>query len=349
MVERKSIIVLTVVSLMLFSPGAFAGTYSGGTGEPNDPYLIATAEDMNEIGANPADWDKHFLLTANIDLSALKGTSYNIIGYYLNEHSYRLFTGAFDGNGHTMSNFTYSSTGVNEIGLFGIVGGNGEIKNLGLMDPNIDAGTGVGIGSLVGYMDSGTITNCYVLAGDVSGDMFVGGFIGLNRGTVRHCYVLTGNVLASDYVGGFVGENYDGTIDQCFSAGTIAGNRCIGGMVGVNVDDSLISNCYSTYTASGDDRVGGLVGSNGGTILNCYAAGEVSGAIDVGQLVGSDKSGSYANCFWDTTANPSLTAVGNTNPDPNGIIGKTTAGMKKQDTFAEATWDFVEIWNIGEN
>jgi len=28
--------------------------YGGGTGEPNDPYLIYTAEQMNEIGANLA-------------------------------------------------------------------------------------------------------------------------------------------------------------------------------------------------------------------------------------------------------------------------------------------------------
>ncbi|MHC4633497.1 MAG: hypothetical protein ACYS9C_19800 [Planctomycetota bacterium] len=46
--------------------------YGGGTGGPNDPYLIYTAGQMNEIGlsGNWGDLDKHFLLCADIDLSA---------------------------------------------------------------------------------------------------------------------------------------------------------------------------------------------------------------------------------------------------------------------------------------
>ena len=64
---------------------------------------------MNEIGANPGDWGSYFLLTADIDLGAYTGTSFNIIGI---NYDYP-FTGVFDGNGHTISNFTYDS---NEIG-----------------------------------------------------------------------------------------------------------------------------------------------------------------------------------------------------------------------------------------
>jgi len=75
-----------------------AGTYSGGDGSPENPYLIATAEDMNDIGANPDDWDAHFLLVADINLADYTGTQFNIIGG---------FTGVFDGNDHTISNFTY--------------------------------------------------------------------------------------------------------------------------------------------------------------------------------------------------------------------------------------------------
>jgi len=43
--------------------------YGGGTGEPNDPYLIYTAEQMNNTGLHEEDWDKHFKLMADIDLS----------------------------------------------------------------------------------------------------------------------------------------------------------------------------------------------------------------------------------------------------------------------------------------
>jgi hypothetical protein len=43
--------------------------YSGGTGEPNDPYQIATAADLIALGETPGYYDKHFILTADIDLA----------------------------------------------------------------------------------------------------------------------------------------------------------------------------------------------------------------------------------------------------------------------------------------
>jgi len=42
--------------------------YNGGTGEPSDPYQIATAADLIALGETPGDYDKHFILTADIDL-----------------------------------------------------------------------------------------------------------------------------------------------------------------------------------------------------------------------------------------------------------------------------------------
>jgi hypothetical protein len=56
--------------------------YGGGTGTAEDPYLIYTAEQMNTIGLNKEDWDKHFKLMADLDLSAYKGSSFNRIGLY---------------------------------------------------------------------------------------------------------------------------------------------------------------------------------------------------------------------------------------------------------------------------
>jgi hypothetical protein len=53
-----SLIVLAI-SLSSFTQAA---TYGGGNGTPADPYQIWTAEQMNTIGLNPADWDKSFTL-----------------------------------------------------------------------------------------------------------------------------------------------------------------------------------------------------------------------------------------------------------------------------------------------
>ncbi len=58
---------LTLLVLLLTSP--VQAKYSGGTGEPNDPYLIATAFDMNQIGAEPNDWSSHFSLVNDVNLA----------------------------------------------------------------------------------------------------------------------------------------------------------------------------------------------------------------------------------------------------------------------------------------
>jgi len=93
--------------------GVALAQYGGGSGTAEDPYLIYTAEEMNAIGADPNDWDKHFLLMADIDLSGYTGTEFNMIGSArrASRGGTRLvqgFSGTFDGNGHTIVNFTYT-------------------------------------------------------------------------------------------------------------------------------------------------------------------------------------------------------------------------------------------------
>ena len=160
---------------------------------------------MNEIGADSNDLNKHFKLCADIDLSGFTGTSFNIIGIDYDNR----FRGVFDGSGHTISNFTYTSTGTNFIGLFTYVRGeNAEIKNLGLIAPNLDAGIGSGVGSLVGPLSNGIVTNCYVRGGSISGGGSIGGLVGLN---------------------------YDGTITNCYSTGIVSGITDVGGLLGLMV------------------------------------------------------------------------------------------------------------------
>ena len=320
------IMAAVVWGLCFFALSAQA-KYGGGTGEPNDPYLIYDANQMNTIGLNEEDWDKHFKLMADIDLSGYTGpgpwpppppppppwppspppmiadvdssvyteTIFNIIG-----REPLPFTGVFDGNDHTISNFTYTSTGTSYIGLFGhVTGENAEIKDLGLIDPNVDAGTGDFVGSLVGSLCSGTINGCYVEGGSVTGSSYVGGLVGENfRGTITNCDS-TGSVLGGSSVGGLVGWNY-GTVSNCYSNGDVSGKYDVGGLCGANGDyggqnGGTISNCYSTGAVRGSIRVGGLAGLNLGTVTNCYSGGSVTGINSVGGLVG-DNYGKITNC-----------------------------------------------------
>ncbi|MHC4388583.1 MAG: hypothetical protein ACYSX1_08235, partial [Planctomycetota bacterium] len=67
---------------------------------------------------------------------------------------------------------------------------------------------------------------------------------------------------------------------------------------------------------------------------------------NVGGLVGHDDGGSYTKCFWDSDVNADVNGIGNTT-DLN-VLGKATAEMQMEDTFTDADWDFVEVWDIGE-
>jgi hypothetical protein len=202
---------------------------------------------MQAIGADPCDWGSHFKLMADIDLSSYTGTSFNIIGYGESWHPYdpnnKAFTGVFDGNGHTISNFTYDSNDRDCIGLFGYVGMPYEvkatIKDLGLINPNVNARTADCVGSLVGWLSNGSIRGCFVQGGSVSGTGWD--------------------------TGGLVGYNDENLIINCYSTASVSGNHCVGGLVGENDWDESprIRNCYSTASVTGTGLwVGGLVGAS---------------------------------------------------------------------------------------
>lgn len=364
--------ILISVVLVLFVGDFAEAKYSGGTGEPNNPYRIATAADLNDIGNHPEDFNKCFLMVANINLADYTGTQFNIIAPDTDNGQPLFqgtpFTGTFDGNGHIVSNFTYTSTGTDYIALFGYVASPGEIKNLGMVDVNVDAGTGYYVGGLVGLNDFGIVSNCYATA-TVTGNKYVGGLVGLNYydGTVSNCYA-NSTVSGVSWVGGLVGINHFGTVSICYAAGNVSGSGSVGGLVGYN-NYGTVSKCYATSTVSGVAYVGGLVGYryygtvsncyasgsvsggywyvgglvgwNNSTVSNCYATGSVSGSSIVGGLVGYDYFGTVTASFWDIDTSGQLTSAGGT--------PKTTAEMKTKSTFTNAGWDFVEIWGIGEN
>ena len=276
---------------VLFLTWPVRAQYSGGSGTTEDPYLIYTAEQMNAIGADMDDWDKHFKLMADIDLSGYTGTDFNIIGI----GNRNAFTGVFDGNGHTISNFSYTSSNGDYKGLFGYVSGqSAQIKDLGLIAPDINAGTKSSIGSLAGYVYSGTITNCYAEGGSVAGEKWIGGLVGQNHGNINDCYS-TCNVSGNEEVGGLVGYNGSAEITNCSAGGEIFGLQNVGGLAGSS--SGTIENSSASGNVGGGGRtVGGLVGSNSGSLLSCSAGGEVFGNSDVGGLAGNSHD-SIINCY----------------------------------------------------
>ena len=61
----KALLVILVTFLTL-SP--VEAQYSGGSGTAENPYQIATAQDLILLSETPDDYDEHFILTADIDL-----------------------------------------------------------------------------------------------------------------------------------------------------------------------------------------------------------------------------------------------------------------------------------------
>jgi hypothetical protein len=339
-------IIPLLITIYLCSLPAYA-KYSGGTGEPNNPYQIATAEDLMLLGETPEDYDKHFILTADIDLEP------NLPGRKVFDRAVIApdtgptddwgsfhgapFTGVFDGNGHTILHLTI--VGKDYLGLFGRLGsydapgGSGEAKNLGIVDVNIAAS---------GNHD------------------YIGGLVGYNNGNVMWCYS-SGAVRGNYAVGGLVGGAYEGMVTHCYSTAAISGNNCVGGLLGAYAieDDGIISRCYSTGRVSGNSCVGGLIGCNGpgplvvesgsdgGPVTECYSTGAVSGTSFVGGLVGYDRwPDDVTDSFWDIQTSGQATSAGGT--------GKTTMEMRDPNTFTVARWDLVgeivngahEVWQM---
>ena len=223
-----------IVVIWFGGPAFLWGQYGGGSGTAGDPYLIGEPNDLIILSQTSNDWDKHFKLTADLDMV---GVAMMPIG---NTTTY--VTGTFNGNGHTIANLSIHLPETTDVGLFGVVDNvntvNGTITDLGLVDPDISGRYSTG--SLVGWLRNGTLTNCYSDGGTVSGEEFVGGLIGDSHGAINNCYASVA-VSGRDYVGGLVGSN-----------------------------DGLISNCYATGSVSGEDSIGGLAGGSGGPINHCY-------------------------------------------------------------------------------
>jgi len=225
---------------------------------------------------------KHFKLMADIDLSCYTGTDFNIIGTYFGNP----FMGVFDGNNHDISNFTYSCPDSNFIGLFGYIDNdNAMVKNLDLTEPNVNAGSGDNVGSLIGYLRRGTVSQCGTQGGTVSGD---------------------------DCIGGLVGRNFKGTIINCYANNNILGNVNLGGLVGRTYVE--ISNCYASSNVFQDANIaGGFAGYNYGNIASSFwdeqTSGQAEGVAETGESAVTEVTGkstaqmqmknTFVNAGWD--------------------------------------------------
>ncbi|NIK66981.1 S-layer homology domain-containing protein [Paenibacillus sp. BK720] len=207
MFNRRWLVLLLVVVILTSSATLYGGgrkvyaAFSGeGDGTTGNPYIISSIEQLKEISD---DLDAAYRLGTDLDLS---GENWEPIGSWSPNEP---FTGVFDGDGHTISNLTIDTggAGTNDLGLFGYAS-NADIRNVGLVNVNIDSYTGDYIGGLIGYNEGSLIEYVYV-TGTIKGDEMLGGLTGYSSGmpgdAIRYAYS-SAKVTGSADVGGLNGK-----------------------------------------------------------------------------------------------------------------------------------------------
>jgi hypothetical protein len=182
------------VGLIVSSGETYSWTGNPGDGTAANPYQIQTAGQLESLTDHPELWNKHFVLSADVDMTGRTYSAALIAPDVDNSNSGfqgTPFTGTFNGQGHAIRNLTISSdTHHNYLGLFGMIAQGGRIDNLNLLDVDIAGGTGSStyLGALAGY-NAGTVTNCSatgILDGG-KGD----GMVGFNAGSLINCHADT--------------------------------------------------------------------------------------------------------------------------------------------------------------
>jgi len=244
------------------------------------------------------------------------------------------FTGTFkstDGKTFVISNLCVNMPDSGHVGLFGVIGAGGTVRNVGL--------------------DAAKITGSYA----------VGTLAGTNYGTVERTFG-KGEVNASrgeSNAGGLVGVN-GGLITVSYSEASVNGKENVGGLVGLLTNvPAGVGRLFRTY-AAGDVKGGSWVGGLAGRIFggeieeSHYAGGSKVGLIGDDFFVtstsyrvrGAKGDAKYITeaplirCYWDMQKS----GVTASSFGGSGVIGNTTEQMK---TLARFTgWDFPNTWVI---
>ena len=259
--------------------------FAGGSGSAEDPWKIATAEQLDRIRD---DLPGHYILIGDIDLSGYE--NWMPIGTFQPRsdapedaevpHPDYAFTGTFDGAGHTISNLTISCEAPMGAGLFGCASGTesnaASIGHFTLKDVNVSGFYLVGGAVGLQFM------NCPVsdihLEGDnkLTGMQGIGGIVGTGFDLISDCSA-TADVIVSGDDGACAGLIAGGTtmssIKNCQVTGgsiTAEGNAAwgFGALCGApwgaaEITDCKVSGTVITVNGENNRLVGGLVGFGG--------------------------------------------------------------------------------------
>ncbi|MBE6810501.1 MAG: hypothetical protein E7521_05550 [Ruminococcaceae bacterium] len=271
--------------------GEVAKDFAGGSGTAEDPYLVATGEQLAKVIVNHAH-TKHYKLVADIYLNDVNSSLWKEkIGcnewYTSKEYNGRvaaawaMFTGggSFDGDGYVIYGLYYNRSNVPGedaafCGLFPTIGGNGAvIKNIGISDAyllgtnEIDGVTTEFIGAITGFVNSWSDI-------DLSEHNRNASYIKQVTSTpeyqakmpkIQNCFVDHKSYIAGRNASGFVGGS-SGTVklENCIFTGTLGANAAgnVAGLIGQDMSyGSHFVNCIS-FPQTCDKPLGGTANAN---------------------------------------------------------------------------------------
>ena len=263
--------------------GRIAENFAGGTGTKDDPYLIATGEQLAKLLDNVLDSKgKYYKLTSDIYLNDVNNPNWENENprswYYVTTARYGNFNGHFNGDGHVIHGLYLNmkqNASVVYTGLFPTVSDGTVIEKTGISNSHIK------------------ITN-----NNVDWQSYVGGFTGLvffnqadeltdvnNLTVFSQCFGDSKVVLEGRYVGGIVsGGPRPANINNCYFIGKVIGER-VGAIIGNTWNDFVGATVTQNYgaTIAEDIFCGGRAGvQNSATSYKYYdnytnATGSVSG------------------------------------------------------------------------
>jgi hypothetical protein len=208
--------------------------------------LAVCVTDMNQlqgIGTNATTLDGTYELCADIDAT---GVAFVPLGDATNH-----FSGTFDGQGHVITGLTINTPANDYVGLFGVVGLDGVVKRVGLVDGSVSGNLYTG---LLAGVNVGLIQESYA-SGSASGVGDLGGLVGLNYfdvGEIKDSYATvavqgTGSAIYGT-VGGLVGEN-GGSVTSSYASGSVSAAGIGGGLIGYSFDGSTSGSYWDTVTS----------------------------------------------------------------------------------------------------
>ncbi len=315
-----------------------AADFAGGSGTAEEPYQIATAEqlaklakDINSGTFGQTYSGEYFKLTADIDLSAHRWIPI-ASGYKSLPQS--TFSGHFDGDGKTITGlYVDESRELFSAGLFGMFQG-AEIMDLEVRGAYVktesqngwyeSAGILVGV-ALDGNGISPSIKNCSVSGIVESGsECLLGGLVGCNfKGNYENCTADV-KVKGCGPAGGFAGEDTSGSYKNCTAIGDVSGTWYVGGFAGNLHYKSTVDHCFAQgKVTAGDVGAGGFAGyvEEYAVIKNCVATGDVEST-----LAGEDpKAGGFAGNLNGRAGKTNITV---SNSHAAGKVSSVKAGYK---------------------